>query len=140
MLFTGINEKTFVRDFINPLYEYTDTLTTDTTRFSSYDSSNGLLLVKVLCTAPQAAAANTFAQLVLETLRPMGIINDLRLLGRSLTEGPNGHKAADNSWAPYRVPAGRSRNWPTAVLEVALTESESSLSSDVRFWLHPVSG
>ena len=31
-------------------------------------------------------------------------------------------------------PRGRDRNWPTVVLEVAVSESQSKIQSDVRFW------
>lgn len=141
VLFTGIDEKTFIRDFLDPLHHDTDTLTTDTTRFSSYDNFNNLLLVGIMSSdPPHAVVAPEFQTLLIETLKPMDLSEAIRTLSGSFTEGPSGRKAPDSSWAPRRVPRGRSKNWPTVVLEVAFTEPQSKLSSDVRYWLHQSQG
>lgn len=53
-------------------------------------------------------------------------------------------KQGDHGWGPIRPPPGRSRKWPTVVLEGASSASESEsrvkLQSEVRFWLHESQG
>lgn len=135
VLFTGIDEETFVQDFLNSADE-TDEWTEN---WTSFDSSHNLLLIRIPL-SPHEVAADTFKKLLLFALQPMGLENALQRLSRTDTEGPSGRKQADGSWAPRRVPIGRSRNWPSVVLEVALSEAQSKLSSDVRYWLHQSQG
>lgn len=44
-------------------------------------------------------------------------------------------KKGDNAWGPLRPPRSHDSNWPTVVLEIAVSESQLKLQSDVRFWL-----
>lgn len=37
---------------------------------------------------------------------------------------------------PCELPHGRSDDWPSVVLEISFSETQSKLMSDVRFWLH----
>ncbi|CDM29395.1 unnamed protein product [Penicillium roqueforti FM164] len=48
-------------------------------------------------------------------------------------------KAPDYDWGPKRAPPGQ-RISPSVALEVAFSESDAKLNSDVRFWLNPDDG
>jgi hypothetical protein len=127
VLFTGIDKRTFSHDFN----------TTDEDRslnWNSFDSSLNLLLAR-MALAPHEEAVRSFDQLLLEALRPMGLDDALYLLGSATNKTPAGAKQADSQWSPRRAPPGRSRHQPSVVLEVALSETLSKLTSDVRYWL-----
>lgn len=121
-LFTGIDEETFTRDFLNNTDETHDL------NWTSFDISLNLLLGRMLL-PPHAVATHVFHQLLLDALRPMGLENALQLLSQATDQRPSGAKQGDGEWAR------RSRNRPSVVLEVALSQPRSKLTSDVRYWL-----
>ncbi|KAH8690480.1 hypothetical protein BGW36DRAFT_56109 [Talaromyces proteolyticus] len=49
-------------------------------------------------------------------------------------------KRADESYLPKRMPKGRSRKWPTLVIEVGYSESHQKLVGDVSWWLSQSKG
>ncbi|PKX88745.1 uncharacterized protein P174DRAFT_455387 [Aspergillus novofumigatus IBT 16806] len=51
-----------------------------------------------------------------------------------------GESTPDNGWGPRRPTAGRSRKWPTVVLEVGVSQGKSKLEEDARFWLEESEG
>ncbi|KAJ6084945.1 hypothetical protein N7499_004574 [Penicillium canescens] len=138
VLFTDLDEETFTRDFLN-LTNETHRIDDWTPNCPSYDSSLRLLLTKMRL-SPHEVASHLFETLLLTILRPMGLHRAIRLLGTTTVYGISGRKEPDGSWAPYRPPRGHPKNMPTVVLEVALSETQSKLSSDVRFWLNQSHG
>lgn len=135
ILFTGVDEKTFTREFLTPSFE-TDPYICD---WTCYDNTNGFLLFRML-SRPHEVAAARFELLLERALESMGLDSVLQTFSSSTTNGPTGKKQADGSWAPRRLPRDRSNDWPSLVLEVALSQGESKLISDVRFWLHQSNG
>lgn len=133
ILFTNVDEHTFSQDF-------NSTDESALTRWCAYDASQHLLLVRMIRSVQHEIAAATFNDLFLDAVEPTGLKYALRDLKSSTIRGTAGAKEADFSWAPRRCPPGRSRDWPTVVLEVAFAESKSKLTSDVRFWLHQSNG
>lgn len=138
VLFTDLDEKTFTRDFLNSADE-THQINDWTTNCPSYDSSLCLLLTKMRL-SPHEVASEVFETLLFSALQPMGLHRAVRHLRSTTVEGTSGRKEPDGSWAPYRLPRGHPKNIPTVVLEAALSETQSKLSSDVRFWLHQSHG
>lgn len=135
VLFTGVDEKTFARDFTSE----TNGIDDWTGSCPSYDSSLNLLLTKFRF-SPHEVARSVFSDLLYDALESMGLKRALRRLGSTTVDGTNGKKEPDCSYAPYLLRGHPSKGLPTVVLEVALSEAESKLSSDVRFWLHHCGG
>jgi hypothetical protein len=134
ILFTGIDKKTFTHDFLNTIDENGDR----TLNWSSFDNTLNLLLAKMPPQKPHEEAIRSFDKLLMDALRPMGLDEALHQFGSAIEESPKGGKQADSQWSPIRLPRGRSRDRPTIVLEVALSERYSKLNSDVRYWLQPL--
>lgn len=45
-----------------------------------------------------------------------------------------GTKQPDMAWQPMRIDPSRDNHWPSMVLEVALSERQAKLQSDIRWW------
>lgn len=118
VLFSNIDEQTFARDFREGSVSWT-----------SYSASEQLLLVKMV-TDEHAAASEAFNIIFLAAIRPMGLKNAVKLFGDATRPG----KRADKAYGPHRPPPGYDRYWPTVVLEVAVSEPASKLTSDIRHW------
>lgn len=138
VLFTDLDEETFTRDFLNSANE-THQIDDWTANCPSYDSSLRLLLTKMPL-SPHEVALQVFETLLFSALKPMELHRAVRLLRSTTVDGTSGRKEPDGSWAPHRLPRGHPKNMPTVVLEVALSETQSKLSSDVRFWLNQSHG
>ena len=120
-----IDEETFSRDFLN---------LEDKTPWSSFSKRESLLLVKMM-TKEHGAAIGAFHDALILALAPMGLGKALQLYSSATVEGDERSKQGDNAWGPIRAPRGHNRDWPTVVLEVAVSENQPKLQSDVRFWL-----
>ncbi|CAL5867247.1 uncharacterized protein PFLUO_LOCUS1462 [Penicillium psychrofluorescens] len=118
VLFSNIDEQTFGRDFCERTVSWT-----------SYSASEQLLLVKMV-TDEHAAASEAFNVILMDAIRPMGVVKTVRLFGNATLPG----KEADKAYGPRRPPRGYDRSWPTVVLEVAVSEPASKLTSDIRHW------
>ncbi|CAG8150028.1 unnamed protein product [Penicillium nalgiovense] len=49
--------------------------------------------------------------------------------------GTNQSRTPDSSWTPRDLPSGRSRKWPTLVLEVSYSQTRAYLKEAMQFWL-----
>jgi hypothetical protein len=131
-LLTDIVEKDFTVDFLNT----TDDIHIAFSLWVSFDPLSRLLLFKMPPSPAHEIASRTFARLFDDSLQQIGLRYAIKQLGSSpYGEGNRGRKMADCEWVPKRPPPSHHRNAPTMVLEVALTETQSKLNSDVRFWL-----
>ncbi|RDW78885.1 uncharacterized protein DSM5745_05737 [Aspergillus mulundensis] len=118
--------------------------------WSAYSSSLNRLVARMPREAHEIATS-TFLELITEAQIAMGLRRSLRsLLATTAYQGGDA-KQADNAWIPAHTPIGRRRTrfdqinadpaqgrpWPSAVLEVGLSDSESErkLKGDVRWWL-----
>lgn len=124
ILFSAIDEATFSRDFLE----------TESPLWSSYSTSEQALLIKMR-TPEHAHSAGAFNKALMKAVQPMGLIDALRYLQDVTCQEEDRQQAPDHAWGPRRLPHGRSRKWPTVVLEIAVSEAQSKLQSDVRFWL-----
>ncbi|KAJ5239670.1 hypothetical protein N7468_004289 [Penicillium chermesinum] len=130
VLFTKVKKQVFSRDFLNCDECFLDR------RWTSYDSFSQLLLAKMPPSSPHETAARTFEREFWRRLEPMGLVRCIRSEGSAAQEAEDGSaKQPDCQFFPKRLPKGRSRSWPTLVVEVGYSESPSKLMSDTRFWL-----
>lgn len=124
-----VDKQTFTRDF----------LIADETSWSSFDAVENLLLAMSM-TFEHTAASTHFEKMLDRVLVPMNLQNALQPYAGTVVEGGIRIKKPDRGWSPVRLPRGRSKKWPAVVLEVAVSESQPKLQSDVRFWLHESQG
>ncbi|KAL4782809.1 hypothetical protein BJX76DRAFT_368903 [Aspergillus varians] len=132
-LVTGVNSEIFTREFLE----------SDNRPFSSwcsYDAELELLLLRMIKSAAHEAAAEAFQTMLIEAIAPTGMSHSLQALGGATRFAIIGNKEPDKSWVPFRIPRGRSNNWPSVVLEVAYSETTAKLQSDIRYWLRASQG
>ena len=143
-LLTDIDNQTFTRDFLTEDLDQ-DEEEADLQKclnWSSFDANLNLLLIRMPALLPHENVAYVFNEIFLEAVQP---IRSLRLLGSTTYCGPNGEggKQAAFSYAPRQLPPGRSRHWPSVMIEVSYSESgpenEVKLGTDVLFWLRAIS-
>lgn len=82
-------------------------------------------------------ASIIFHNIFLEAVEPTGLLKDIRGATHFASLGA---KEPDQAWRPHRLPLNRSRDWPSVVLEVAYSETESKLGSSVWFWMRASGG
>ncbi|KAJ9297380.1 hypothetical protein DTO271G3_4673 [Paecilomyces variotii] len=130
VLFSGVNKDAFDRDFLNS----SDDIMLK--NWSSYDRDTCLLLVKMPASNEHEIARSAFEYIMGMKRRAMGLSITL-LSGLNATRyGDDGSsKQPDGQYFPARPPQSRtpSRDWPTVVLEIAVS-GPSKLMSDVRWW------
>ncbi|KAJ5689611.1 hypothetical protein N7462_004003 [Penicillium macrosclerotiorum] len=120
------NKKT-IETLLGPVTE-----DTDIAQFcSSFDTSEQLFLVSMPL-GPHNEAISQMSILIRQALSPMGLDYALKEYPGLTVEGEDRGKVPDYGWGPKRRACG-----PSVALEVAYSESDSKLNSDVRFWLHP---
>lgn len=129
-----INAHTFAQEFLN-----STTRSNITKSWSSYSASEQLLLVKMM-TPEHSHARTAFHDALRDTLKPMGLERQLQTFSGKTVKSEQKSKQGDHGWGPLRQPRDRSREWPTVVLEVAVSETEAKLKSDVRYWLYESRG
>lgn len=128
LLLFEIDQEKFSCDFLNAK-------DTQSKSWSSFSAIEWLLLLEMM-SYEHAVAQNAFDNALIQALTPMGLGQALRPYAGVIIEGgKDDRKKGDNAWGSSRWPRGRDQNWPTVVLEVAVSEPQSKLQSDVRFWL-----
>ncbi|CAI7664426.1 unnamed protein product [Penicillium viridicatum] len=105
---------------------------------TSFDTKEQLLLV-TLPSFPCSAAACVVHDMIRQTLEQMGLTNDIGGYPGAYIEGEGRGKQPNYGWAPERRLPDEPRKL-SVTLEVAYSESDSKLNSDVRFWLNPDDG
>lgn len=77
-------------------------------------------------------------KIVGDILRDMGMrsISQLKSIGSATID----HKEADYTVQPKRLPRGRSRKWPSLVVETGFTETHGKLAADADWWLRQSNG
>ncbi|KAJ9202435.1 hypothetical protein DTO164E3_1024 [Paecilomyces variotii] len=137
VLFSGVDEDAFDRDFLNS----SDDIILK--NWSSYDRNTRLLLVRMPASNEHEIARSAFDYVMSRKREAMGLSMAL-LSGLNATRyGDDGSsKQPDGLYFPARPPRSRtpSRDWPTVVLEVAVSEGPSKLMSDVRWWIRQHQG
>lgn len=85
-------------------------------------------------------ASMTFHSIFMEAVEPTGLKRSLKEIGSATHFASLGAKEPDQAWRPQRLPSNRSRDWPSVVMEIAYSETESKLGCDVRFWMRASGG
>lgn len=132
MLF-DIDEQTFVHDFLNS----GDTLLGKS--WTTYRASEQLVLITIM-TTEHSAALVAFQDVPPAAIEPTGLKWAIQGFFGKMIDGTTRSKKGDGGWALKRPPREHSKKWPAIVLEVAASEPQSKLLSDVRFWLYESEG
>ncbi|GIJ88037.1 hypothetical protein Asppvi_006953 [Aspergillus pseudoviridinutans] len=133
IVFSDVSETIFKRDF----EEETDL----SKQWKSYNPSRQLLFVEIARGTPEhTEATQTFNDILKEAVDRMGLSTALKNFSGTKVRGDDWAKVPDNGWGPRRPPAGRSRKWPTVVLEVGVSQRKSKLDQDARCWLEKSEG
>ncbi|KAJ5444156.1 uncharacterized protein N7458_008028 [Penicillium daleae] len=103
--------------------------------FNSFDTTEQLLLAK-MSLDPHGVAAHFMNIAMYNVFNTMGLGNIIHGHPGVKFEGNDRGKVADYSWGPVRGPRDGPRS-PSVALEVAYSETDVKLNSDVRFWLDP---
>lgn len=134
-LLTGVDNHIFRSEFIDPVDQ-----NTPWTSWDSYDAHLQLLLVRMTKSPAHGTASMTFHNIFLEAVEPTGLKRSLKEIGSATHFASLSAKEPDQAWRPHRLPFNRSRDWPSVVVEVAYSETESKLGSSVRFWMRASGG
>lgn len=105
---------------------------------TSFDTNEQLLLATVP-SKPHSAAAHDINTMIHQALIPMGLFTALQGYPGATIRGDGRGKQADYGWGPKRRAPGQPSS-PSVTLEIAFSESDSKLNSDIRFWLNPDDG
>lgn len=105
---------------------------------TSFDTNEQLLLV-TMPSKPHSAAADDMNTMIRQALIPMGLLTALQGYPGATIRGDSRGKQADYGWGPKRRAPGQSSS-PSVTLEIAFSQSDSKLNSDIRFWLNPDDG
>ncbi|KAL4787636.1 hypothetical protein BJX76DRAFT_369359 [Aspergillus varians] len=132
-LVSAVDDKTFTAEFL----EAEDA---PFSRWCAYDPTLELLLINMGKSKAHENAAGLFDNVFHEALSDVGMERSLEPIGAATHVATIGGKEPDRAWQPTRLPRGRSDKWPTVVLEVAYSETQSKLQSDVRYWLRGPEG
>lgn len=108
--------------------------------WSSYDAQLDRVLLRMVKSKAHETASETFHDALHDAVKSMGMDRSLRPTGSATHHAAMGGKEADKAWRPIRLPRGRSKDWPSVVLEVAFSESGAKLQSDIRYWLRASGG
>lgn len=134
-LLEGVDNQTFANEFLEPIDQ-----NTPWTSWTSYDAHFQLLLVKMTKSLAHQTASMAFDHILLEAIESTGMKRSLKTIGGATHFAALGAKEPDQAWRPHRLPQERKRDWPSVVLEVACSESQQKLGSDVRFWMRASGG
>ncbi|KAJ5382338.1 hypothetical protein N7517_000249 [Penicillium concentricum] len=126
------------RETIETLFNSDNEPTTLTRNCSSFDLDEQLVLIK-MPSFEHSSASGAVDDAITATISPMGLFGRLHKYSHATIQATTRGKQPDHGWGPKRPPPGYPRR-PSVVLEVAWSESESILNSDIRFWLNPTDG
>lgn len=125
------------QNFINDFLKSSDTLFSKS--WTTYSTSEQLILIKMM-TAEHSAALVAFQDILSAAVEPTGLKWAMQGFSGKTIHGTTRSKQGDGGWAPKRPPRGHSKKWPAVVMEVAVSEHQSKLLSDIRFWLYESQG
>ncbi|CAI7607585.1 unnamed protein product [Penicillium viridicatum] len=126
-----------IETLFNPHNESSES-TTLAKNCSSFDLNEELILIK-MPSHEHSSAIGAVDRAIMKALLPMGLIDLVTTYPNTIIQRQTRGKQPDQGWGSRRPPRGCERT-PSVVLEVAWSESDSKLNSDVRFWLAPADG
>lgn len=129
---THINQEAINRVFLSDDAEYAHI-------FNSYSPESETLILQMITEAHEQAYA-AFTHIFESKFSSMGVTLELRRTAQSTVQTRTRAKNPDWGFRPRFLPAGRSNQWPTLVIEAAYSESKSKLQSDIKWWLSESKG
>lgn len=132
-LVSAVDDKTFAAEFL-------EAKEAPFSRWCAYDRTFKLLLINMVKSKAHETAAGVFDFMFHEALIAIGMGRSLDTICAATHFATIGEKERNRAWQPLRLPRDRSDEWPTVVLEVAYSETQSKLQSDVRYWLRGPEG
>jgi hypothetical protein len=125
---TGVTQRVFDEHFSEPE-------SGPFSRGRAFDPHLQRLLIVMPESRVHADAATAFLKMVDRATRAVGMEYGLDEPGSGSFESATmGIKQPDMAWQPMRIDPSRDNHWPSMVLEVALSESQAKLQSDIRWW------
>ncbi|KAL2855594.1 hypothetical protein BJX68DRAFT_263952 [Aspergillus pseudodeflectus] len=106
----------------------------------AYDAELQLLLFRMNESPIHSTASPSFQDMLHDTLGEMGMARQLQPVGAALWQTLTGGKRPDHAWRPRASWLRNCHGWPNLVLEVALSETQQKLQSDIRWWLQRSQG
>ncbi|OJJ35176.1 hypothetical protein ASPWEDRAFT_40360 [Aspergillus wentii DTO 134E9] len=106
---------------------------------SAYDPIKSILLLK-MTTQVHEQAAQGITAMIQEEILEMGLSDNMCFIGSAQVQTQSRQKKADQEYVPVELPKGRTRKWPSAVVETGYSESKSKLQTDAQWWLAESNG
>ena len=130
IIFTGVDKETFSRDFGDRGNHY-----------DSYIPSLGLVLVDMVTLQHELAHTWLAKTIQFHIMHSAGKIDDGVLYTAQTTRSTEDRrKRPDTSYQPIELPAGRSDQWPSFVIEAGWSESPAKLERDASWWISASKG
>ncbi len=126
------------KETIETLVDPENELSPTTKYLSSFATDEELFLIR-MPSITHGAAPLPMNDVIREAVRPMGLLNCLKGWVHGEIRGEFRGKQPDVAWGPRRTARGTPRSY-SVILEVAYSENDRKLNSDVRFWLDPNNG
>lgn len=135
VVFLNVSNETFTQDFDIAIHKSSWQL------FNSHNPSTEILVVKMATTREHEIPHSRLANLLIMKLTWMNGANlSLVMYGAAQVETPSRRKKPDVQFAPRKLPQGRSRQWPTLVMETGYSESKPQLDRDAMWWIKESKG
>jgi hypothetical protein len=136
VIFSNIDEQTSMRDF--------DESGESSHLYSDYFPESKILVAKMPATRATAQAYmgihDTIIAKRLAFMRTKHLDDQLQTLGRADVFTPERIKPPDMSYRPVRLPDGRSKQWPSVVMQCGYSDADGKLANDARWWLNASGG
>ncbi|KAJ5825471.1 hypothetical protein N7474_002609 [Penicillium riverlandense] len=100
-----------------------------------YNHDTRQLLVKLVAT-PHEIAERTLEFGVNAELLSMGLATSVVLTGSGRIRGNACSKEPDGTWRHKSLPAGRTTEWPSVVIETGVSEGWTQLKRDAEWWIN----
>lgn len=125
IIFTGVDKETFSRDFGE-----------GGNHCDSYIPSLNLVLVDMV-TLQHERAHRDLDRIIQWHITEIanGIDDGLDYTGQASRTSEDREKRPDTSYQPVDLPAGRSDQWPSLVIEAGWSETRARLERDARWWI-----
>ncbi|KAK2814022.1 hypothetical protein FQN50_000426 [Emmonsiellopsis sp. PD_5] len=106
---------------------------------ADYDRRTGTLILK-MAAQPHETLTHSLEWSINKKAEEMGVRREYRGAGTAKHKTPRRNKQPDAQYIPRFPPQGRSRQWPTIVVETGFSESRPRLDEDAKFWLRESHG
>ena len=138
LIFSNIDEWTFLKDFSDPSSSSFDKLLYSL--FREYIPALGLLLIKMNTEVHELAHSALNTMIIRKFAAMNGLDLQLHTIPQSAKTSNGRTKKADQSYKPRVLPPGRDAKWPSVVIHGAWSQPPKKLADDARWWLTEPAG